>query len=152
MTRWLAGVGLLISAAVATADEPPLPEVAAALARVKDRGTIELTTTGRHTGKPHTRPVWFVVSDSKVFLQAGRDGKTDWYRNLQQNPSVTLRAGTYTFRARAVALTDPARIEEIHRLFLRKYTTAWLLSFVGSSIGRGRPVEVTPWSVSEARP
>src|SRR5438445_476357 len=152
VTRWLAGVGLLISAAVATADEPPLPEVAAALARVKDRGTIELTTTGRHTRKPHTRPVWFVVSDSKVFLQAGRDGKTDWYRNLQQNPSVTLRAGTYTFRARAVALTDPARIEEIHRLFLRKYTTAWLLSFVGSSIGRGRPVEVTPWSVSEARP
>ena len=152
MTRWLAAVVLVTSAALVTADEPPLPEVAAALARVKDRGSIELTTTGRHTGKPHTRPVWFVVSDAKVFLQAGHDGKTDWYRNLAKNPSVSLRSDSYTFRARAVAVTDPARVEEIHRLFLRKYTTAWLLSFVGSSIGRGRPVEVTPWSVSEARP
>lgn len=152
MRRQLAAALLVTSATLAMAEEPALPEVAAALARVKDRSTIELTTIGRHTAKRHTRPVWFAVSDAHVLLQAGRDGKTDWYRNLQQNPSVTLRAGTYTFRARAVALTDPARIEEIHRLFLRKYTTAWLLSFVGSSIGRGRPVEVTPWSVSEARP
>ena len=152
MSRWLAGVAALAAAALVTADEPPLPEVAAALARIKDHSSIELTTTGRRTGKPHTRPVWFVVSDGTVFLQAGHDGRTDWYRNLEKNPSVSLRSDSYTFRARAVAVTDPARVEEIHRLFLRKYTTAWLLSFVGSSIGRGRPVEVTPWSVSEARP
>ena len=152
MTRWLAAVALLAPAVLTMADEPLLPEVATALARVKDRSTVELTTTGRHTAKPHTRPVWFVVSDAKVFVQAGHDGKTDWYRNLQQNPSVTLRSGPYTFRARAVPVTDAARVEEIHRLFLRKYTTAWLLSFVGSSIGRGRPVEVSPWSVSAARP
>ena len=152
MRRRLAGLVLLGAVAAATADEPPLPEVAAALARVKDRSTVELTTTGRHTTKPHTRPVWFVVSGTRVFVQAGHDGKTDWYRNLQQNPSVILRSGPYTFRARAVPITDSTRAEEIHHLFLRKYTTAWLLSFVGSSIGRGRPVEVTPWSVSEARP
>jgi len=150
--RWLAGVVLVASAGVVTADEPPLPEVAAALARIKDRSTVELTTTGRQTRKPHTRPVWFVISDAKVFVQAGRDGKTDWYQNLVKNPSVGLRSGPYAFRARAVPVTDPARVEEIHRLFLRKYTTAWLLSFVGSSIGRGRPVEVSPWSVSESRP
>src|SRR5205823_3542183 len=94
VTRWLPAVVLVTSAALVTADEPPLPEVAAALARVKDRGSIELTTTGRHTGKPHTRPVWFVVSDAKVFLQAGHDGKTDWYRNLAKTPSVGLRSGT----------------------------------------------------------
>src|SRR5437879_1896729 len=83
-----------------------------------------------------------------VLLQAGRDGKTDWYRNLQQNPSVTLHCGSYTFRGRAAVLTDPKRVDEVHRLFLKKYTSAWLLSFVGSSIGRGRPVEVIPWSVA----
>ena len=61
MTRWLAAVALLAPAALTMADEPLLPEVAAALARVKDRSTVELTTTGRHTAKPHTRPVWFVL-------------------------------------------------------------------------------------------
>ena len=152
MRRQLAAALLVASATLAMAEEPALPEVAAALARVKDRSTIELTTIGRHTAKRHTRPVWFAVSDAHVLLQAGRDGKTDWYRNLQQNPSVTLHCGSYTFRGRAAALTDPKRVDEVHRLFLKKYTSAWLLSFVGSSIGRGRPVEVIPWSVAEARP
>ena len=152
MRRQLAAALLVTSATLAMAEEPALPEVAAALARVKDRSTIELTTIGRHTAKRHMRPVWFVVSDARVLLQAGRDGKTDWYRNLQQNPSVTLHCASYTFRGRAAALTDPKRVDEVHRLFLKKYTSAWLLSFVGSSIGRGRPVEVIPWSVAEARP
>ena len=142
---------LLVVATLAAADEPPLPEVAAALARVKDRSTIELTTVGRRTAKRHTRPVWFVVSAGRVLLQAGRDGKTDWYQNLRQNPSVVLGSGTYTFRGRAVRITDPAKVEQVHRLFLKKYTSAWLLSFVGSSIGRGRPVEIIPWSVAETR-
>ena len=152
MRRQLAAVILVTSAALAVAEEPSTPEVAAALERVKDRSTIDLTTIGRHTAKRHTRPVWFVVSDSHVLLQAGRDGKTDWYQNLQQNPSVVLHCGNYTFRSRAAPITDPKRVEEIHRLFLKKYTSAWLLSFVGSSIGRGRPIEVIPWSVAEARP
>jgi len=151
VTRRLAAAVLVTSAALAAADEPPLPEVAAALARVKDRSTIELTTVGRRTAKHHTRPVWFVVSAGRVLLQAGRDGKTDWYQNLRQNPSVVLGSGTYTFRGRAVPITDPAKVDQVHRLFLKKYTSAWLLSFVGSSIGRGRPVEVIPWSVAETR-
>src|SRR5205823_92234 len=143
VTRWLPAVVLVASAALVTADEPPLPEVAAALARVKDRGSIELTTIGRHTGKPHTRPVWFVVSDARVFLQAGHDGKTDWYQNLAKNPSVSLRSGDYTFRARAVAVSDPARAEEIHRCLLRKYTTACRLALVVSSCCCSLSVEVT---------
>ena len=44
-----------------------------------------------------------------------------------------------------------ARVEAIHGLFLKKYTSAWLLSFVGSSIGRGRPVELDPIAVSVQR-
>src|SRR6267143_3948772 len=66
-------------AGLASADEPPLPEVAAALARIQDRSTIDLTTTGRKTAKEHTKPIWFVVSDGKIIVQAGQDGKADWY-------------------------------------------------------------------------
>ena len=43
------------------------------------------------------------------------------------------------------------RTEAIHRLFLKKYTSAWLLSFVGSSIGRGLPVELDPVAVAVVR-
>jgi len=145
-------VAVLLAAAVAShADEPPLPEVAAALARIKDASTIELTTTGRKSGKQHMRPIWFVASDDEIVVQAGKDGKTDWYRNLLKTPTASVRQDGYVFRVRATPVTDAARVEAIHKLFVQKYTSAWLLSFLGSSIGRGRPVELAPVSVSVAR-
>jgi deazaflavin-dependent oxidoreductase (nitroreductase family) len=142
-------VALAVGSALrVAAAETPLPEVASALARIKDKSTIELTTTGRKTGKEHTRPVWFVVDDGAIVVQAGKDGKTDWYQNLQKTPAASVRQGEYVFRVRAKAVTDPARVDAIHKLVLDKYTSAWLLSFVGSSIGRGRPVELDPIAVS----
>jgi deazaflavin-dependent oxidoreductase (nitroreductase family) len=142
---------LLAAVGAAAAEEPPLPEVSAALARVAGASTIELTTTGRKSGKPHTKPIWFVVDGGKLVVQAGKDGKTDWYQNLAQSPTATVRQGDYTFRVRAKRVEDSARVEAIHGLFQKKYTSAWLLSFVGSSIGRGRPVELDPIAVSVQR-
>jgi deazaflavin-dependent oxidoreductase (nitroreductase family) len=144
-------IALLLAGLAATADEPPLPEVASALARIKDRSTIELTTTGRKSRNEHTRPVWFVVSDGKIVVQAGKDGKTDWYRNLLKTPNGNARQDGYMFRVRARLVDDAARVEAIHKLFLQKYTSAWLLSFVGSSLGRGRPVELDPIAVAVVR-
>ena len=48
-------------------------------------------------------------------------------------------------------VTDAQRIEAVHKLFTAKYTTAWLLSFLGSSIGQGRPVALVPVAVSVKR-
>ena len=137
--------------AAAAADEAPLPEVAAALDRIKGASTVELATTGRKTGKEHKKPVWFVVEDGKLVVQAGKDGKTDWYRNLTKTPAAVVRQDGYSFRVRAVMVTAPQRIEAVHKLFTAKYTTAWLLSFLGSSIGQGRPVELVPVAVSVKR-
>lgn len=143
--------------AMATAEEPAAlppvpPEVTAALDTIKDAKTIELSTAGRKTGKTHTRPVWFVVDGGKIIVQAGKDGKTDWYRNLLAHPEATLRQGEYTIRAAAAPVNDPAEVERIHALFTQKYTVAWLGSLVGSSLGRGRPVELKLGAVSVARP
>jgi deazaflavin-dependent oxidoreductase (nitroreductase family) len=151
MRRLVTLLVLAAVAAVAAADEPPLPEVAAALARIQDRSTIELTTTGRKSGNEHTKPIWFVVSDGKIVVQAGKDGKTDWYQNLLKTPTGVARQEGYLFRVRARPVTEAARVEAIHRLFTQKYTTAWLLSFFGSSIGRGKPMELAPVAVAVGR-
>jgi len=115
---------------------------------VKDSSTVELSTVGRKTRRIHTRPVWFVVDGDKIVVQSGKDGQTDWYRNLAASPQLTVRTPGYVFTATASIVTDPARVEQIHDLFMKKYHTAWLLSFVGSSLGRGRPVELTPDKVA----
>ena len=132
----------------ATDDETaPLPEVAAALSRIRDDSNIEITTIGRKSGKPHAKPIWYVVDGGRVYVQSGKDGKTDWYRNLQKTPAVTLKADRYGFRARGRTIADPKEVERVHGLFRDKYTSARVLSWVGSGIGQGRPVELTIESV-----
>jgi hypothetical protein len=91
------------------------------------------------------------VSDGKIVVQAGKDGKTDWYQNLLKTPTGVARQEGYLFRVRARPVTEAARVEAIHRLFTQKYTTAWLLSFFGSSIGRGKPMELAPVAVAVGR-
>ena len=142
---------LVLAVAAAATAHAADADVATALAAIAKRSTIELTTTGRKTGKPHTKPIWFVVDGGKIVVQAGKDGKTDWYQNLLAKPEAEARQSEYAFRVRATPLVDAARVEAIHQLFLSKYTSAWLLSFVGSSIGRGKPVELTPLSVAVSR-
>ena len=145
-------LALLCFAPLAAADEDgPLPEVATALSRIRDGSNIEITTSGRKSGKPHSKPIWYVVDGGKVFVQSGKDGKTDWYLNLQKTPAVTLKADRYSFRARGRRITDPKEVERVHALFRDKYTSARVLSWVGSGIGQGLPVELTVDSVSVAR-
>ena len=138
-----AALAVAVLASTGPADDAGAP-VTAALERIKDESTIELTTTGRKSGKQHARPIWFVVDHGKILVQAGKKGKTDWYLNIQKNPEAVMRAGTVRLRVRGTLVTDAQRVAEIHRLFLHKYTTARVLSWFGSSIGRGKPVELEP--------
>ena len=142
---------LCVAPLVAADDDGPLPEVATALSRIRDGSNIEITTIGRKSGKPHAKPIWYVVDGGRVFVQSGKDGKTDWYRNLQKTPAVTLKADRYSFRAHGRTITDPKEVGRVHTLFRDKYTSARVLSWVGSGIGQGLPVELTIDSVSVAR-
>lgn len=114
----------------------------AELEKVANESTVELTTLGRKSGKRHTKPIWFVYDQDRFYLQSGKDGKTDWYQNLQKNPQMTLKIGSLTFNGKAKFITDTKEAERIHGLFSAKYFTARLAGAIGSSIGHGKAVEV----------
>src|SRR3989441_11423221 len=114
----------------------------AELEKVADQSTAELTTIGRKSGKPHTKSIWFVYDQGRLYLQAGKGGKTDWYLNLKKNPQTTLKVGTLALSGKAKFITDPKETERIHGLFASKYLRARLAGIVGSSIGHGKVVEV----------
>src|SRR5690554_444441 len=52
-----------------------------------------LTTTGRRTGNPHRIEIWFAVEDGRLYLLSGGRDRSDWVRNLQANPQVTVELG-----------------------------------------------------------
>ncbi len=122
-------------------EKAPRPSLAD-LEEVAQESTLEITTFGRRTGRRHTRPVWFVLEQGKIYLQAGRGGKTDWYLNLQKNPQIELKIHGWVVRGRAHPVEDQAQVEHIHNLFREKYRLARVAQMLGSSIGRGQVVEV----------
>ena len=73
--------------------------------------TIDITTTGRTTGRPHRIEMWFHNLDGQLYL-TGTPGPRDWHANLQAHPEFTFHLKGTTradLRARAATIVDPAR-------------------------------------------
>jgi deazaflavin-dependent oxidoreductase (nitroreductase family) len=119
----LVALALLVAAA-------PAADPAARLAAVAHESTLEITTTGRKTGKPHTVPVWFVVADDAVWLTT-LDPSRDWVRNALHTPEVTLAVGDVRLRGRFAPVTDPATVARIAALRHAKYRLARIAAWFG---------------------
>ena len=78
-------------------------------ALAQDR-TIDITTTGRHSGQPRRLEIWFHNVDGRLFI-TGLPGRRDWYANLVAHPDFTfhLKEGVQAdLPARARSILDPA--------------------------------------------
>lgn len=131
---------LLVLAVVAAA----FAASASSLASVERQSTVRLTTTGRKSGQPRTATIWFVHDRGKIYVQAGKGGDTDWFRNLLKYPEVTLDFGSLAVRGRAHPLDDSAEAERVHSLFRQKYLLARVSTWFGGGFGRGKVVVVEP--------
>ena len=129
----LVGTGLLDAQETTVQDK---------LAQVVEESTLEITTIGRKSGKPRTKPIWFVYDQETLYLQSGKDGKTHWYRNLQKNPQMKVKIGNLNLSGHAQFVADAAETQRVHDLFRSKYTFARVAGLVGSSIGHGKVVIV----------
>lgn len=81
-----------------------------------------LTTTGRRTHRPHEIEIWFARQGDTLYLLSGGRDRSDWVRNLQRDPAVTVRIGDRTHRATA-RVVAPGTDEDAlaRRLLLAKY-------------------------------
>jgi deazaflavin-dependent oxidoreductase (nitroreductase family) len=50
---------------------------------------IDITTTGRKTGQPRHKEIWFHNLDGRLFI-TGTPGRRDWYANMLANPDFTF--------------------------------------------------------------
>ncbi len=99
-----AGITALLALAVAAcASSPPPPADAppdwAALASV---GTPRIVTIDPDGDERVTR-IWLAVVDGQGFI---RTGQTRWFRNIERDPDVMLRAGGSAHPLRAVLERD----------------------------------------------
>lgn len=118
------------------------PVSRADLEKVANQSEVEITTIGRKSGQPHAKPIWFVYDQGHFYIQSGKEGKSDWYLNLKKNPQLSLKIDTISFTGKAKFIDDPKETERIHGLFSSKYIRARVSGLFGSSVGRGKAVEI----------
>ena len=80
----------------------------------RDR-TIDITTTGRNTGQPRRKEIWFHNIEGRIYI-TGSPGSRDWYANLVANPQFTShlkQSAQADLDARAASIRDPNRRRDI---------------------------------------
>ena len=82
---------------------------------------INLSVTGRKSGRTISQPVWFVYDDDKVYLLPVRGSDTQWYKNVLKDPSIRIEARGADAEFQAVAITDQARVSSVVEKFRTKY-------------------------------
>jgi len=97
--------------------------IASQLARVASYQTMRLTHRGRKSGNRYEVTIWFVVDSDAIYLNGNAD--TQWPRNLQANPQLTMRIGQETFHGKANLVTERAERERIFAMIARKYWYAF---------------------------
>ena len=89
---------------------------------LKNRRQISISVIGRRTGRTITLPVWFVSADDALWLLPVYGSRTQWYRNLLVNPTITIKLGSERRTLRARTLKAAGTVRSVIRRFREKYT------------------------------
>jgi deazaflavin-dependent oxidoreductase (nitroreductase family) len=98
----------------------------------QDEQFLYLTTTGRRTGEPRRIEIWFVERAGRYYIVSERREASQWVRNIERDPSVTVSVGTRANRDAATPTTsararivreddDPSLVREVRGLMDAKY-------------------------------
>jgi deazaflavin-dependent oxidoreductase (nitroreductase family) len=90
----------------------------AALERTEE---VEITTTGRVTGRQISAPVWFVRRGQTLYLVPGDGTDSQWYKNVLKTPAIRLAARGAVYSASATPITDPGAFAQVLGYFEAKY-------------------------------
>lgn len=77
------------------------------LSRIGVGRSVELTTTGRKSGRQRQVPVSPITIDGTEYIVAPY-GSVSWVENARANPDVVIRKGLTSRRARLVEVTPEA--------------------------------------------
>jgi deazaflavin-dependent oxidoreductase (nitroreductase family) len=82
---------------------------------------IEITVTGRKSGRKISNPVWFVRDGEQLYLVPVTGSDSDWYKNVQKTPTIRIAAREEAIDTSARPITDAARVGVIVDKFRDKY-------------------------------
>ncbi len=89
--------------------------------RLSNVSEIEITVTGRKSGRSITLPIWFVHEDGPLYLLPVKGSNTQWYKNVLNNPRMGISAGGAEGQFTVTPVTDAKEVLQIVERFRGKY-------------------------------
>jgi deazaflavin-dependent oxidoreductase (nitroreductase family) len=94
------------------------PELLKNLALVKE---VEITVTGRKSGRSISTPVWFVHEGQKVYLVPVKGTDSSWYKNVLAESTMQVSTGGRKVTVKANPISDPRKVAEVVEKLRSKY-------------------------------
>lgn len=82
---------------------------------------LNISVTGRKSGRTISIPVWFVSDDKKLYLLPVQGSDTQWYKNVLNKPSIQIDARGAEAELKVVPVTDAKQVASVVEKFRDKY-------------------------------
>jgi deazaflavin-dependent oxidoreductase (nitroreductase family) len=82
---------------------------------------INITVTGRKSGRAISIPVWFVLEGETLYLLPVEGSDTQWYKNVLHKPSIRIDAGATEGEIKVAPITDAKEVGSVTAKFRAKY-------------------------------
>ncbi len=89
--------------------------------RLSRNREINISVTGRKSGRLISIPVWFVLEGDKLYLLPVLGSDTQWYKNVLKNPSMRIDARGAEAKLQAVPIADATTVLSVVEKFRAKY-------------------------------
>ena len=82
---------------------------------------INITVTGRKSGRAISIPVWFALEDDQLYLLPVQGSDTQWHKNVLKNPRIRIDARGAEAEFQAIPITDAKQVSSVVEKFRAKY-------------------------------
>src|SRR3974390_132214 len=83
---------------------------------------IEISVTGRKSGRTITNPVWFVAEGDTLYLLPVHGSDTQWYKNVLHSPSIRIDARGADASFKVASVSDAKQVASVVEKFRKKYS------------------------------
>ena len=89
--------------------------------QLSNSSEVNISVTGRKSGRTISIPIWFVFAGDTVCLLPVSGSDTQWYKNVLKNPTIRIAVNGAEAQIKAVPVTDSAQVASVVEKFRGKY-------------------------------
>lgn len=111
----------------------PIPLWRLGLGPLVGRALVLLTTWGRKSRLPRRTVIEYHALAGTKYAPSAFGARSDWYKNVQADPYVTIQTSDGTECMQAIRVTDDEELVRVYSLFMRRNPVMmrWYLDTLG---------------------